>query len=34
MNLKSNTKTDNEGDPNKRIKEVAHKRKLLDIAKQ
>jgi len=34
MNLKSNTKTDNDADPSKKIKEIAHKRKLLDIAKQ
>lgn len=34
MNLKSNTRTDNDADPSKKIKEIAHKRKLLDIAKQ
>lgn len=34
INLKSNTQTDNEGDPQKKIKEIAHKRKLLDILKQ
>ena len=34
MSLKSNTMTDGDADPSKKIKEVAHKRKLLDIAKQ
>lgn len=34
MSLKSNTMSDNEADPSKKIKEIAHKRKLLDIAKQ
>ena len=34
VNLKSNTRTDNDADPSKKIKEIAHKRKLLDIAKQ
>jgi hypothetical protein len=34
MNLKSNTQTDNENDPKLKIKEIAHKRKLLDILKQ
>ena len=34
MNLKSNTMSDNDADPSKKIKEIAHKRKLLDIAKQ
>ena len=33
VNLKSNTRTDNDADPSKKIKEIAHKRKLLDIAK-
>jgi len=34
MSLKTNTMSDNEADPSKNIKEIAHKRKLLDIAKQ
>ena len=36
MSLKSNTMTETDGnaDPSKKIKEIAHKRKLLDIAKQ
>lgn len=34
MSLKSNTMNDGDADPSKKIKEVAHKRKLLDIAKQ
>jgi len=34
MSLKSNTMTDDDADPSKKIKEIAHKRKLLDIAKQ
>jgi len=34
MSLKTNTMSDNEADPSKKIKEIAHKRKLLDIAKQ
>ena len=34
MSLKSNTMTDGDADPSKKIKEIAHKRKLLDIAKQ
>jgi len=33
MSLKSNTMTDGDADPSKKIKEIAHKRKLLDIAK-
>ena len=34
INLKSNTQQSDEGDPSKKIKEIAHKRKLLDILKQ
>lgn len=34
MSLKSNTMNDGDADPSKKIKEIAHKRKLLDIAKQ
>lgn len=34
ISLKSNTMNDNDADPSKKIKEIAHKRKLLDIAKQ
>merc|ERR1712086_322468 len=34
MSLKANTMNDGDADPSKKIKEIAHKRKLLDIAKQ
>jgi hypothetical protein len=33
MNLKSNTQQDTDNDPKAKIKEIAHKRKLLDILK-
>ena len=34
MGLKSKTSNDGVADPTKKIKEIAHKRKLLDITKQ
>lgn len=34
MSLKSNTMTDGDADPTNKIREIAIKRKLLDIAKQ
>lgn len=34
MGLKSKTSNDSGQDPSKKIKEIAHKRKLIDIAKQ
>ncbi len=34
MGLKSNTRSDGVADPTKKIKEISHMRKMLDIAKQ
>ena len=34
MGLKSKTSTDGVQDPTKKIKEISHKRKLMDIVKQ
>lgn len=34
MGLKSKTNNDGVADPSKKIKEIAHKRKLMDIVKQ
>ena len=34
INLKSNTQQSDEGDPSKKLKDIAHRRKLLDILKQ